>query len=165
METTDNIVLQNRNTSAVSFSPGFGFIYFFNDLQTGVCFYNLILNETEVKGIKVTRKRQIQLHASYSYELQRDIFLEPYMFFVGQANSRWLYTLSCNIRVQKNYWAGLSLSENMGFGISLGLQLYKSIVFNYAYRYSGSEVFKYSPGSQEISLGVTLDYKQHKTNL
>lgn len=147
-----------------SMSYGFGFIYSFQDFQLGITIPRL--GEFRIKnnndGGDYTISGFGRIHASYLFDISQSFSIEPSVV-VDKSNTEPLwYNASALVRIKQVTWLELHYRQGGIFGIGIGVNPTKKMVFSYTYDLSGTGLMKYSAGIHEITLGFQIGNNSDK---
>lgn len=154
---------QDYGGTTLDFSAGVA--YHYQNFSAGLAVSRLVgtrLTYDELYEMRYTLSRQFLLHASYLYEVNRDLSIEPIVVMRTTTNSPFFYEASVMVNYQKSVWGALTYRKTGLFGITAGGALSNRVVASYSYEFGGGGMMERSKGTHEVSLGYLIRYADKK---
>ncbi|GAB4279889.1 MAG: hypothetical protein Kow0068_03970 [Marinilabiliales bacterium] len=139
----NDIVLNNNYYNKTLFSSGFGIIYHYQNIETGIALpklydHNRLFNQTS--GL-----------LTYRYKFKDDFILMPSVFYNYVRDFQNILDFNLMTKWKENLWLQLGYRTNNSLLISLGTKFYRYEIA-YAYEYNNSKLANVNYGSHELQL-------------
>lgn len=117
----------------------------------GVSMQNGLANKLEFNGgLTFEEERHYYLVGGYSFDLTRDIQLQPYLMLKTDASSFTQADIAVRGLYDNRYWAGLAYRSQDAISILLGMSISDNFRFGYSYDLNTSVLRRSNSGGHEI---------------
>lgn len=161
--------LYNGDLNGYTFNSSFGVVYNWDNLEVGVALPNFIPTRTNRlypngDAFNMMTPNFVS-HASYKYEFDNNLMLQPMVVMRLAPNSSILLDNWLMIDYKNILWLNLAYRSqtNASFIVGAGTWLTKNINLNYAYEYGNNQLGLMSAGTHEISLGFLFSEKRSES--
>lgn len=157
VQAADPVILNNQNVKAMTFDATFGILYQYENLNFGIVLPRLleskIKNENDEELYQIARHYRI--HLSYSYNINRNFEIEPFVIFTMTGNSGPFFEIAPMVKYKQQVWLAATYRKGNSIAMSIGGVPYDNFVVNYSYEF-GQGIMSSSSGTHEISIGYLI---------
>lgn len=149
----DPIITNNQNVSSMLFDADFGLMYRFKNLNVGIAIPHLVPSAAKNDaGTFYTLKMHQIIHLSYSYDINKDWNVEPFVV-LRNASTGMFYEVSALGKYKDWVFAGITYRKESVIAANIGGNPFNNISLMYSYEFSANGMMGQSSGTHEISLG------------
>lgn len=157
LNSNDPLITSSQNVRTMVFNANFGALYKFRNLEVGVALPQLVPSKAKNEaGTLYTLKMHNLVHASYSYDINKDWEVQPVAVLRKTASTDLFYEVAALGRYKEMVFAALTYRKGSSMALSLGGELYDRLVGSYSYEFAGGGMMAQSSGSHEITLGYLI---------
>lgn len=153
----DNVLLYGFQESKIKFATDFSALYRFQEIEAGILFSNVMFGSAKYNGSDIAYKptKNFLVNLAYDYGIDRYWAIKPFILLRGGQNYPIQLELASQISYDKKYWGTVLFRTGGIWGLGLGGEVVRDVLFNYSYNLS-SNVTLNTFGSHQISLGVRI---------
>ena len=160
-QSSDPVVANNADVTAMTMDCGFGLAYSFKNLRAGISVPRLISNQVHNEdGEKIwSLILHDGFHVNYLVSLTGDWGIDPTARILSATNAPMFYELAVPVVYKKKIWIS-PIYKKTDIALGIGGIPYSNLIFNYAYEFSSKGIMGESGGTHEITLGWRFDAKK-----
>jgi len=157
----DPALITGTEKSKIKFATDISALYRYKDFEGGILFSNVMFGTAKYSNTDFTYKpmKNFLLHASYSYKMNDNWSVKPFVLFRGGQNYPSQLELASEVSYKKKLWGMLLFRTGGIWGMGFGAEVSEGILVNYSYNLS-TNVALNTFGSHQITLGVRLFNKR-----
>ena len=153
----DLALIYGKQQSKIKFATDMSVLYRYKEATVGILFSNVMFGTLKYANKDMTYKplKNFLLHASYSFEMNNKWDLDPIFILRGGQDVPMMFELSPTVTWDERFWGNALLRSGGIFGVGVGGEVVKGLIFNYSYNFS-TNVALNTFSSHQVSLGVKI---------
>ncbi len=158
----DPYLMNSESLRGTTFDATIATMFYANKITCGIVVPRAIgmkINyDKETKENKYTLSRHYIAHASYKFEANKEMVIEPSVIVRTTQNTPFFFETSVIAIYNKKLWGGFIYRKGNSIGTTIGGSLAHNFVMNYSYEFGINSILGLSSGTHEISVGYMLKY-------
>lgn len=127
-----------------------------NEYYLSLTSYGLTQSKIRLKGsdlIDYAENRKYSVLTGYAYEMNRDLYIEPSLYFQTDEYFNMRMELNLMMTFSEKIWAGFGISSHSTLSLFTGY-ISEQFDFGYAFQLPNHDILEYSFGSHEVMFGI-----------